>query len=75
MGGGGFGKAGDGKVLEKSIAREAVSGFGILSAGGIGAFRVRWKLRMLKTRLAIAFGGGQLYVVGGVGVHKGNSGL
>jgi hypothetical protein len=62
-------------VSEESVDREAVSDFGILNAGEIGPFRPRWKLRMLKTRLAIAFGGGQLYVVGRVGVHNGNSGL
>ena len=37
-------------------------------------FRPRWKLRTVKTRLAIAFGGGQVYVVGRAAVDNGNSG-
>jgi len=39
-----------------------------------GPFCQRWRLRTTETRLAIVFGGGQVYVVGRAGVHYGNSG-
>jgi hypothetical protein len=45
----------------------------VTSDGGL--FLGRWRHRTLKTRLAIAFRGGQVYVVGWVGGHIGNSGL
>ena len=61
-------------MSEESVEREAGSCFVILRSGKTGPFRPRWKLRTLKTRLAIAFGGGQVYVVGRAGVHNGNSG-
>jgi hypothetical protein len=65
-------QAGDGKVSEESVERKAGSCFVILRSGKTGAFRPRWKLRTLKTRLAIAFGGGQVYVIGRAAVHNGN---
>ena len=37
-------------------------------------FAPGWKLRTLKSRLSIAFGDSQVYVVGRAGVHNGNSG-
>jgi hypothetical protein len=62
-------------VSEESVERETGSGFGVLRSGKTGPFRPRWRLRTVKTRLAIAFGGGQMYVVGRAGVDDGNSGL
>jgi len=43
-------------VSQESVEREAGSCFVILRSGKTGPFRGRWKLRILKTRLAIAFG-------------------
>jgi hypothetical protein len=55
-------------------SREAGLGLGVLRSVKTGLLRGRGKHRTLKTRLAIAFGGGQAYFVGGAGVHDGNSG-
>ena len=62
-------------MSKQSVEREAVSDFGILRGGKSGPFGRRWRLRTLKTRLAIALGGREGYVVGRAGVHNGNSGL
>jgi hypothetical protein len=61
-------------VSEKSGERGVDSGLVILRSGKTGPFRSRWKLPTLKTRLAIACGGGQLYDVGQTRVHNGNFG-
>jgi hypothetical protein len=66
--------AGGGKVPQVSVERQAVSGFGILRSCKTGPFRRRRRLRTLRARLAIAFRGGQVYVVGQAGVDNGNSG-
>jgi len=57
-------KAG-GNVSKASVERGAVSDFGILRSGKSGGFRWRWRLRTLKTRLTLAFRGGQAYVFAG----------
>ena len=62
-------------MSEESVEREAGSCFVIHRSGKTGPFRPRWKHPTLKTRLAIACGGGQAYIVGRAGVHNGNSGL
>jgi len=67
--------AGDGKVPEESVEREAGSAFGVLRSGKTGPFRPRWELRTVKARLAIALGGGQVYVAGRPRIERGNSGL
>jgi hypothetical protein len=69
------GGAGDGKVSETSVGEAITPDFGTFKRGRAGPFRGRWRRRASKTRLAIAFGGGQAYVVGRGGVHNGNSGL
>jgi len=62
------------RVSEEWVERETGSCLVILRSGKTGPFRPRWKHPTLKTRLAIAVGGGQAYIVGRAGVHSGNSG-
>jgi len=52
-------------VSKASVERGAVSDFGILRSGKSGGFGWRWRLRTVKTRLTLAFRGGQAYVVAG----------
>jgi hypothetical protein len=62
-------------VLEASIETKASPGLGVLRSGKTAPFRPRGKLRTVKARPAIAFGGGQAYGVGQAGVLYGDSGL
>jgi hypothetical protein len=48
----------EGKVSEESVERGADSCLVVLRSAKAGPFRSRWKLPTLKTRLAIAYGGG-----------------
>ena len=63
------------KASEESGERGADSCLVTLRSGKFGPFRSRRKLPTLKTRLAIACGGGRRYDVTRVGAQKGNSGL
>jgi hypothetical protein len=65
----------EGKVPEESVERGPDSLLAILRSGKTGPIRWRWKLPTLKTRLAIACGGGLIYDVAWLGVHNGNSRL
>ena len=50
---------------DAQVEREAVWGFPVLRSVKTGPFRLRWKVRTVKTRLPFAFGNGQAYGVGG----------
>jgi hypothetical protein len=62
-------------VSEKSVAREAVSDFGILKSGKSGPFGRRRRLRILKIRLAIALRSSKGYIARQSRSQNGNSGL
>jgi hypothetical protein len=57
-------EARDGKVSEESVGVAVVSGVAILRRGKTDLFRGPWKHPELKTRLDLAFRGGQVYVTG-----------
>jgi hypothetical protein len=57
-------EAGVGKVSEGRVEGGPVSSFGILRRGKTGPFRSLWKHLALHTRLTVAFGAGQPYVIG-----------
>lgn len=52
-----------GEVSEARVEGRPVSGVGILRRRKTGPFRGLWKHPPLQTRLTIAFGGGQVYIV------------
>jgi hypothetical protein len=54
-------------VSEARVEREAVAAFGVLARATDGPFRGQRKHLALQTRVTIAFGGGQAYVVGRAG--------
>lgn len=54
-----------GNVSKASVERGAVSDFDILRSSKRGGFRWRRRLRTAKTRLTLAFRGGQAYGVAG----------
>ena len=63
-----------GKVSEARGERGAVAVFGVLRRGQNDPFPGPWKHPALQTRVTIAFGGGQEYVIGRREVDNGNSG-
>ena len=52
-------------MSKASVERGAVSDFGNLRSDKRGGFRWRRRLRTVKTRLTLAFRGGQTYTVAG----------
>jgi hypothetical protein len=61
-------------VSETRVDRGAVVAFGVLATGTNGPFRGPWKHLVLQTRLTIALGGGQEYIMGRPELDNGNSG-
>jgi hypothetical protein len=62
-------------VSEQAVGKATVSGFGIPRRGNTHPFPGPWKHGALKTRLDLAFRGGQMYVAGPPENKNGNSGL
>jgi hypothetical protein len=62
-------------VSQVSVERWPVSSFGILLRGKTGTVRGPWKQPAVQSRLTVAFGGGQQYLLGRRKVDNGNSGL
>lgn len=67
--------AGDGKVWDKSAVEVVTLDWRSFRRGRKAAFRSRWSLRMSKTLLAVAFGGGQAYPDRRLRIENGNSGF
>src|SRR5208337_4390240 len=67
-------RAGDGKVWATSVGEAITPGCGTLKRGRKGSVCGRWRCWTSETRPAIAFGGGQAYLVSRPGVDNGNSG-
>ena len=62
-------------MSETQVDRGAVAAFGVLAIGTNGPFRGPWKHLALQTRLTIALGGGQEYILGRRELDNGNSGF